>query len=140
MSLKFIRQQTVDSIIRLRSNSQRTDLAFFCEQDENASMPVVALMASRCYRSSRARPQTQSHSGKSAVPVSRESAIVLAAVQDQAFGGVLTATARDGVAIQRPGREHDSVGAELENDGEEESARRYRPLCIGASTVVERAD
>jgi len=50
MSLKFIRQQTIGSIIRLRSNSQRTDLAFFCEQDENASMPVVALMASRCYR------------------------------------------------------------------------------------------
>ena len=115
MSLKFIRQQTIGSIIRLRSNSQRTDLAFFCEQDENASMPVVALMASRCYRSSRARPQTQSHSGKSAVPVSRESAIVLAAVQDQAFGGpqpgpVLTATARDGVAIQRPGREVGSAG------------------------------
>ena len=103
-------------------------------------MPVVALMASRCYRSSRARPQTQSHSGKSAVPVSRESAIVLAAVQNQAFGGVLTATARDGVAIQRPGREDGSAGAEPENDGEEESARRYRPLCIGASTVVERAD
>jgi len=140
MSLKLIRQQTIGSIIRLRSNSQRTDLAFFCEQDENASMPVVALMASRCYRSSRARPQTQSHSGKSAVPVSRESAIVLAAVQDQAFGGVLTATARDGVAIQRPGREDGSAGAEPENDGEEESARRYRPLCIGASTVVERAD
>jgi len=140
MSLNFIRQQTIGSIIRLRSNSQRTDLAFFCEQDENASMPVVALMASRCYRSSRARPQTQSHSGKSAVPVSRESAIVLAAVQDQAFGGVLTATARDGVAIQRPGREDGSAGAEPENDGEEESARRYRPLCIGASTVVERAD
>ena len=110
MSLNFIRQQTIGSIIRLRSNSQRTDLAFFCEQDENASMPVVALMASRCYRSSRARPQTQSHSGKSAVPVSRESAIVLAAVQDQAFGGVLTATARDGVAIQRPGREDGSAG------------------------------
>ena len=110
MSLNFIRQQTIGSIIRLRSNSQRTDLAFFCEQDENASMPVVALMASRCYRSSRARPQTQSHSGKSAVPVSRESAIVLAAVQDHAFGGVLTATARDGVAIQRPGREVGSAG------------------------------
>jgi hypothetical protein len=140
MSLNFIRQQTIGLIIRLRSNSQRTDLALFCEQDESASMPVVALMASRCYRSSRARPQTQSHSGKSAVPVSRESAIVLAAVQDQAFGGVLTATARDGVAIQRPGREDGSAGAEPENDGEEESARRYRPLCIGASTVVERAD
>jgi hypothetical protein len=88
MPLKFIRQQTSDSIIRLRSNSQRSDLALFCEQDENASMPVVALMASRCYRSSRARPQTQSHSGKSAVPVLRQRAIVLAAVQDQAFGGL----------------------------------------------------
>jgi hypothetical protein len=49
MSLKFIRQQTISSIIRLRSNSKRTDLTLFCEQDENASMPVVTLMASRCY-------------------------------------------------------------------------------------------
>ena len=113
MSLNVIRPQTSYSLIRLRSNSQRTDLALFCEQDESASMPVVALMASRCYRSSRARPQTQSHSGKSAVPVSRERAIVLAAVQDQAFGGpqpgpVLTASARDGAA--RPGREDGSAG------------------------------
>ena len=76
--------------------------------------------------------------GEFAAPA--EAWIVLAAVQDQAFGGVLTATARDGVAIQRPGREDGSAGAEPENDGEEESARRYRPLCIGASTVVERAD
>jgi len=102
-------------------------LRFFCEQDENASMSVVALRASRCYRSSRARPQTQSHRGKSAVPVAPERAIVLAAVQDQAFGGpqrgpVLTVAARDGARIQRPGREDGSAGAELENDGKEESA------------------
>jgi hypothetical protein len=72
MSLKFIRLQKSDSLIRLRSNSKRSDLALFCEQDENASMPVVALRGSRCYRSSRARPQTQSHRGKSAVPVAPE--------------------------------------------------------------------
>ena len=127
MSLTFIRPQKSDSLIRLRSNSIRTDLALFCEQDENASMPVVALRASRCYRSSRGRPQTQSQSGKSAVPVAPERAIVLAAVQDQAFGGpqrgpVLTVAARDGARIQRPEREDGSAGAELENDGKEESA------------------
>jgi hypothetical protein len=47
MSLKFIRQQKIDHLIRLSPNSKRSDLALFCEQDENASMPVVALMASR---------------------------------------------------------------------------------------------
>ena len=88
-------------------------------------MPVVELMASRCYRSSPARPQTQSHSGKSAVPVSPERAIVLAAVQPSAAlnrGPVLTVAARDGARIQRPGREDGSAGAELENDRERNRA------------------
>ena len=72
MSLKFIRLQKSDSLIRLRSNSNRTDLALFCEQDENASMSVVELMASRCYRSSRARPQTQGREDGSAGGRTRE--------------------------------------------------------------------
>jgi hypothetical protein len=64
-----------------------------------------------------------------AVPVPRQRAIVLAAVQDQAFGGpqsgpVLTAAPRDGALIERPGRGNRSAGAELENV--EESARRCR--------------
>ena len=63
MSLNFIRQQTIGSIIRLRSNSQRTDLAFFCEQDENASMSVVALMPTQRDHSSRARSQARSAEG-----------------------------------------------------------------------------
>jgi hypothetical protein len=74
MPLKFIRQQTIDSIIRLRSNLQRTDLALFCERAENASMPVVAFMASRCYRSSRARVMSGSISSGSAPNFSTEDA------------------------------------------------------------------
>jgi hypothetical protein len=66
MSLKFIRQQTISSIIRLRSNSKRTDLTLFCEQDENASMPVVTLMASRCYRFRHERVHRHSPTGGAA--------------------------------------------------------------------------
>jgi hypothetical protein len=79
-------------------------LRLFCEQDENASIPVVELRTSRCYRSSRARPQTQSDRGPG-VPIAPERAIVPAAVQDQAFGcpqpGPVLTAAGDGARIQR---------------------------------------
>ena len=86
-------------------------------------------------------------------PVPHQRAIVLAAVQDQAFGGpepgpVLTAACArrrfHGAAGNR------SAGAELENEGGEESPRgvvAWRELVlfaisdrIGASTVFEQAD
>jgi hypothetical protein len=67
MSFKLIRQ-TSSSMIRLRSNPKRTDLALFREQHENASMSVVALAPRQRYRSSRARPQTLSYFGGTTLP------------------------------------------------------------------------
>jgi hypothetical protein len=80
----------------------------------------------RCYpHLARRVARCQHGRGKSVVPAPRQRALVLAAVQDQAFGGpelgpVLTAAARDGAPIERPGRENGSAGAELKNDGGEE--------------------
>ena len=60
-----------------------------------------------------------------------ERAAVLAAIKAKLFEWprdgqpALTAAPRDGARIERPGRENGSAGAELENDGEEESARRH---------------
>ena len=62
-------------------------------------------------------------------PVPHEDAVVLAPVNDEACGGAaapsLTAAARAGALVERPGRGNGSAGAEPENVGEEEVLLRY---------------
>jgi hypothetical protein len=62
-------------------------------------------------------------------PVPHEDAVVLASVNDEACGGAvapsLTAAARAGASVERPGRGNGSAGAEPENVRLEEVLLRY---------------
>jgi len=134
MSLKFIRLQKSDSLIRLRSNSKRT--RFFANM--NRTRTLRCLSSSSWLRDAIARHQRVHRHSPTAVNLPCPSRLSVPSCSrpyktkpSAALnrGPVLTVAARDGARIQRPGREDGSAGAELENDGEEESARRHAPSC-----------
>jgi len=80
-----------------------------------------------------------------ACPVPQQPAVVLAAIKAElfewsAFGGpALTAAARDGARIERPGQENGSGGAELENWTPGIVPHRTRPCALAASAILSKS-